>query len=150
VSHGFRRALALLLILGLLGSLLELMLFGHHEDLLQTIPLALIGVALVASAALSFRPGRGTIRAFRFAMALLIAGGLLGVGLHLRANLEFQTEIDPTLHGWTLVSKALHAKAPPALAPGMLAQLGLLGFILAQGHTVRQAATSDSIQETLR
>lgn len=150
MSPGFRRALALLLMLGLLGSLLELMLFRHHEDAVQVIPLALIGLALVASGALSFRPGRGTIRAFRLAMGLLIAGGLLGVGLHLRANLEFQTEIDPTLRGWALVSKALHAKAPPALAPGILAQLGLLGLILASGHTVRHAATSDSIQETLR
>lgn len=150
MSQGFRRALALLLLVGLLGSFLELMLFGHHEDALQVIPLALIGIALCASAALSFRPQRGTIRAFQLAMALLIVGGLLGVGLHLRANLEFQTEIDPSLRGWALVSKALHAKAPPALAPAMLAQLGLLGLILAQGHAIRHDPTLNSIQEKLR
>ena len=134
MSHGFRRALALLLILGLLGSFLELMLFAHHEDTLQMIPLVLIGTALCACAALSFHPGRATLRMFQLVMTLLIAGGLLGIGLHLRANLEFQTEIDPGLHGWTLLTKSLHAKAPPALAPAMLAWLGLLGLVLAQGH----------------
>jgi hypothetical protein len=123
--------------LGLFGSFGELLLFGHYEDALQTIPLLLIASGVCAVAAVSFQPRRGTIRVFQLVMALLIAGGLLGVGLHLRANLEFQTEIDPDLHGWPLYAKALHAKAPPALAPAMLAQLGLLGLVLAQGHTRR-------------
>jgi hypothetical protein len=150
MSHGFRRALALLLILGLVGSFLELKLFAHHEGALQMIPLVLIGIALCASATLSVRPGRATIRAFRVVMTLLIAGGLLGIGLHLRANLEFQTDIDPGLHGWALVSKSLHAKAPPALAPAILAWLGLLGLVLAQGHARHGKANTDLFQETLR
>ena len=141
MSHGIRRALALLLTLGLLGSFVELMLFGHYEDPWQVIPLVLIGTAAFALAAMSLQPGLGTIRVFRLVMALLILGGLLGVGLHLRANVEFQTEIDPGLRGWSLMSKALHAKAPPALAPAMLAQLGLLGLVLAQGQ-----ARQDKVQ----
>jgi hypothetical protein len=137
VSHGIRRALALLLTLGLLGTSLELILFEHHEDVVQTIPLALLVAAAGTLAAMLLHPGPATVGVFRAAMGLLVLGGLLGVGLHLRANLEFQAEVDPGLRGWALYVKALHAKAPPALAPAVLAQLGLLGLVLAHGHARR-------------
>ncbi len=57
--------------------------------------------------------------------------GLLGVVLHVRGNAEFQREMDPSLAGPTLWWKTLRAKAPPALAPGVLVQLGLLGLVYA-------------------
>jgi hypothetical protein len=36
--------------------------------------------------------------------------------------------IDPAMDGWTLTKKIFHAKAPPALAPGLMIQLGLIGL----------------------
>jgi hypothetical protein len=134
MNQGIRRALTLLLTLGLAGTFTELMLFNHHEDATQMIPLVLLGIAGCTFAAVTVQPGRFTLRAFQLVMCLLIVGGLLGVALHLRANVEFQTEVDPGLHGWALFSKALQAKAPPALAPASLAQLGLLGLVIAYGH----------------
>ena len=56
------------------------------------------------------------------------------MGLHLRASIEFQREIQPSLSTMALAMKAVRAKAPPALAPGALVQLGLLGLIYTFRH----------------
>ena len=66
---------------------------------------------------------------FRLSMLLLMFSGATGAVLHFRANSEFQLEMDPSIGGMALVSKVLHAKAPPTLAPGNLALLGLLGLV---------------------
>ena len=68
------------------------------------------------------------MRFFRVSMLLLIVSGALGAVLHYRANMEFKLEMDPSLNGWALFSSVIQAKAPPALAPGNMALLGLLGF----------------------
>ncbi|MBK9241167.1 MAG: hypothetical protein IPL75_13080 [Acidobacteria bacterium] len=62
-------------------------------------------------------------------MLLLMVAGATGSVLHYRANMEFQLEMDPTMGGMALLLKVLHAKAPPALAPGNMALLGLLGLV---------------------
>jgi hypothetical protein len=54
--------------------------------------------------------------------------------LHLRANMEFQLEMDATLKGLDLFKKSIVAKAPPALAPGSMAQLGLIGLAYTFKH----------------
>jgi hypothetical protein len=59
--------------------------------------------------------------------------GALGVFLHLRGNVEFALERDPSLSGVRLLWKALRG-ASPALAPGALAQLGLLGLLYGYKH----------------
>jgi uncharacterized membrane protein len=66
--------------------------------------------------------------ALQITMVLFIAAGLLGVVLHYQANVEFQREVDPSIAGWALLSKAMTAKTPPALAPGSMVQLGLIGL----------------------
>ncbi len=78
--------------------------------------------------------GRASVRALQFVMSLFVAAGLAGVALHFQSTLEFQREIDPSLAGFGLVLKALQAKAPPALAPGVMVQLGLLGLAFAYRH----------------
>jgi hypothetical protein len=54
--------------------------------------------------------------------------------LHLQANMEFQLELDATLSGWSLLKKSIVAKAPPALAPGAMMQLGLIGLAYTFKH----------------
>jgi hypothetical protein len=67
-------------------------------------------------------------------LVFLVIGGL-GVILHFRGNIEFAQERYPTLGGVKLMWKALRG-ATPALAPGALAQLGLLGLLYTYGHPV--------------
>jgi hypothetical protein len=54
--------------------------------------------------------------------------------LHFQVNMEFQIEMDPALSGWPLFQKAILAKTPPALAPGSMIQLGLIGLAYTFRH----------------
>ncbi len=62
------------------------------------------------------------------------APGIIGITLHYQANAEFQREIDPALGGLALFWKVVEATAPPALAPGVMVQLGLLGLVYTYKH----------------
>ncbi len=126
-----RSALAAILLLGLVGSGVELGLLEHYEEKTQLIPLVAIGATLVVLGWDWLAPSRRSQRSLQLVLCLLVVVGLLGVVLHVRGNAEFQREMDPSLAGWPLWWKTLRAKAPPALAPGVLAQLGLLGLLYA-------------------
>ena len=129
-----RRLLLGLLAFGLVGTATDLLLISHDEDLWQMIPLAVIGLALAATALLA-RTGADAgrammvVRLFRAVMLLLILTGGLGAVLHYRANMEFKLEMDPSLSGFALFSSVVTAKAPPAMAPATLVLLGLLGLV---------------------
>lgn len=131
-----RRLLLGLLAFGLVGTATDLLLIGHDEDALQVIPLAMIGLALVATAVLARTgPAAGreavAVRLFRAVMVVLIVTGGVGAVLHYRANMEFKLEMDPSLSGLALFASVVRAKAPPAMAPATLVLLGLLGLVAA-------------------
>jgi hypothetical protein len=126
-----RSALAAILFLGLVGSGAELWLLEHYEDASQLLPFGAIGLTLLALGWDWFAPGRRSQRSLQVVLSLLLVAGVAGVVLHVRGNAEFQREMDPSLAGWPLWWKTLRAKAPPALAPGVLAQLALLGLVYA-------------------
>jgi hypothetical protein len=125
-----QRFLGAILGLGMAGSLTELWLLGHVEDFNQWIPVALLAAGVVLLGWIAARPSRGAVRLWRALMALFVIAGLTGSVLHFRANLEFQLEVDPSLAGWALFWKAAYAKSPPALAPGVMVQFGLIGLAL--------------------
>ncbi len=129
-----RAFLSAILLFGLTGSGTELMLLNHHEDFKQTIPLGLIASALAALLWHALAPGRRSVRGLQVVMSLFIAAGAAGVFFHFQGTLEFQREIDPSLRGFEMVMKALRAKAPPALAPGVMIQLGLIGLAFTYRH----------------
>jgi hypothetical protein len=120
-------------LIGAAGLLAELALLEHYEDAKQMIPLALLGAALAAGVAVAARRGRGTVRVFQGIMALCVAAGALGVVLHYQGNVEFELERDGALGGLALFWEAVRG-ATPALAPGALAQLGLLGLAYTYRH----------------
>lgn len=132
-----RRWLAALLTLGLAGTSVELWLLGHHEEWRQWVPFAVSAVSLVALAATLWRPSPGTIAVHQGAMLVLVATGAAGVWFHYQGNLAFQLEMDPTQSGFPLMLKILHARTPPVLAPGIMAQLGLLGLVYTYRHPNR-------------
>lgn len=142
-----RRLFLALVLLGLAGMAAELVLLEHVESATQWIPLAVIAVGLAAGAAVAARPGRGTVRLFQGAMAACLAAGALGVYLHYRGNVAFEREMDDTLRGFALVWAALHG-ATPALAPGALAHLGLIGLATTYRHPALRRPSGASFQET--
>ena len=134
---GLRWLLLGLLTVGMAGTALDLVLLNHYEDAWQLPPLALMGVGFIAVAATAARPGAASLAALQGTMILFIVAGFAGLLLHYNGNREFQREIDPTLAGWPLFVKVVTAKAPPALAPASMIQLGLLGLLFAYKHPAR-------------
>lgn len=143
-----RRIILALLLLGLLGTGTELILLGHFENSRQLIPLALIAMGLVVLAWHVVDRGRASVRALRFTMILLVMGGLAGLVFHYRGNTEFQLEVNPSLRGLELFLKVMRAKAPPALAPGAMIHLGLLGLVNAYWHPALASPSSDTTTTT--
>jgi hypothetical protein len=134
------RALLLLLVhLGILGLLAELVLLEHTESFQQWIPLASLLAGLAAALAVAAKPSPGSLRIFRVVMALFVAAGLLGLWFHLQGNMEFELERNSSLAGFDLLWESLRG-ATPALAPGALAQLGLLGLAYTYRHPALAAA----------
>ena len=133
-EHSLRRWLLVLLAIGLIGTAVDLVLLDHYEDAWQMPPLVLTVGSLAIVFWAGLRGGAAAITTLRIAMVLCVASGLLGLALHYNGNREFQHEIDPSLAGWELFRKVVTAKAPPALAPAVMAQLGLLGLLYTYRH----------------
>ena len=136
-----RRLLLALVVLGLVGLGTELVLLAHYEDSAQLVPLFFIALTLVVIAGHVVVGGAGSILMLRVMMAFLVAAGVLGIVLHYRGSMEFQLEMDPTMSGWSLFAKVLQAKAPPTLAPGVMAQLGLFGLIYTYRHPAARSSS---------
>ena len=128
-----RRGLLLIFVLGTVGLGTELLLLGHFEEWRQQVPLVLLVLGLVLLAIRLFYPGAIILRLFRLTMLAFVLGGIVGLWFHLSSNMEFELEMYPTLTGLELLSKALGG-AMPALAPGALVQLGLIGFLYTYQH----------------
>jgi hypothetical protein len=119
---------------GLAGIATELVFLEHYEDTAMLVPLGAIALALAAIVWHVLAGTAGTLWLLRAVMAALVIVGVVGVVLHYRGSLEFQVDMDPTLSASQLFWKVMHMKAPPTLAPGVLAQMGLLGLISTYRH----------------
>jgi hypothetical protein len=141
-SSRLRGILLAIVAVGAIGLLLELSLLDHRDSATQWIPFFVLAAVIIATAVVWRRPSAKTLRVFQIAMALAFVTGLLGVVLHFRGNVEFETEHDPAIHGQRLTWEALRG-ATPALAPGALVQLALVGFAFAYRHPARNTVISD-------
>lgn len=143
---GVRRFLLFTLIAGIVGMSLELLFIGHVEDRLQLVPLVLLPAGLSALVWHALRPSRASTQGVRLLMALFVASGLLGIGLHYRGNHEFELEMYPSMAGMELVRATLTG-ATPVLAPGSMALLGLVGLAAVHGVSYGPQNRSDIIEE---
>lgn len=141
-----RAILVAVLILGIVGSAVELVLLEHMEDVWQLVPLCALGAGLVSAMAAAVRPGRLTLRVHQIVMAAFIVSGAMGVYLHYRGNVEFELEMSPSMRGLELFWKSLKG-ATPALAPGVMAQLGLLGLAYTYRHPGLRALARERTEE---
>jgi hypothetical protein len=136
-DSGGRLRLILLAVLGfgIIGMIVELLLLGHTEETPQWVPLLTLGLGLIAAIALAVRPSPATVRIFRVVMVLFIVAALAGLYFHYTGNAEFELEMYPSMRGMELFRESMTG-ATPALAPGMLGQLGLLGLAITWKHPV--------------
>jgi hypothetical protein len=112
-----RRTLLALLTLGTAAMIVELLLLGHYQDSNQMIPLAVGLAALFVIGAVAWSGGIVALRALQFTMLVYIGCGVVGATLHFVGD-----------------------KDAPALAPGLMVQLGLLGLLFTYRHP---ASTTD-------
>lgn len=145
VSARLRRALLVILALGLVGTAAELLLLGHYEDAWQVVPVALLPLSLAALVWRGTSSGGAARAAFRGAMGLCLLAGLVGTFLHYRGNAEFELEMAPDITGWPLFAEAMTG-ATPALAPGAMILFGLIGLAteLAAGPTRPHTQAEDT------
>lgn len=133
MSETWRRLALYLLLLSTVGIATELVLLEHYADPWQWAPLALLGLGLVSAGALALGATRARVRTLQAVMAAQVLTAALGIFLHLRSNVEFELELRPSIGGTQLVVETLRG-AIPALAPGAMAQLGLLGLLFCFRH----------------
>ena len=122
-SYAFAQFIFLLLHLGLI---IELMLIGHYESFWQYLPLVSLILGLI-----SVRFNSSSLHLVKFIYILIILTGLLGVFLHLKNNWEFELEMYADISMIELIRRSFTG-AVPALAPGSLVPIGLMGFLLIQ------------------
>lgn len=123
-----RRLLLLLMLASLPGIALELLLLEHFDDPWQFTPYVIITLSLIALVWHALRPGKSSFRFLRVTMALSVLSGALGIVLHIKGNIEFELEMTPGATGFPLFKEAMMG-ATPALAPGTMMLLGVLGLL---------------------
>lgn len=141
MHQSLRQLLLAIVFIGIVGLEVELALLRHADSATQWIPHVALLIGLLATAAVYFRPAPATLKLFRAIMLAFLVVGALGVFLHLKGNVEFALERDPSLTGLSLIWKALRG-ATPALAPGALAQVSLLGLLYTYRHPALGGASS--------
>ena len=74
-------------------------------------------------------------------LVLAIATGVVGIWLHFAGNRAFEVEMDASQSGWLLAWHSLRG-ATPALAPGAMVQLGLIGLLYTWRHPALTTRTT--------
>jgi hypothetical protein len=119
------------IVLGLVGTMTELILLEHDEQALQFVPLILMVLGAAVLAWYATAKSTASLRTLQIVMGLFVLSGFAGMAAHFNGSAEYQLELNPDLGTWELLDKIVHAKAPPLLAPGMMMQMGLLGLAYA-------------------
>ena len=128
------RALILaVLLIGMLGTLAELYLLEHTEDWWQLAPMYLLAAGPFAVAWSMLEPAPASLRSLQALMLLYVLAGVIGTYQHYTGNAEFELEMYPSRAGFELFWESLKG-ATPALAPGTMTMLGLLGLASSFRH----------------
>jgi len=147
VQRSWRTLVLAILLVGLTGTLIELLLLGHYEDNWQLIPLALIGALLMALAFHALVASRRTVQATRAVAVLVCISAAVGIYLHYQANVEWELETTPDMHGLELFREVITG-ALPLLAPGAMLQFGLLALLWTYRHPLLASSAFGDVPTT--
>lgn len=127
-------------VVGVVGTSVELVLIEHYEELWQLAPLLIMLASLLALGWYGVARSAAAVRAFRLVLALFVVAAGVGIVLHYQGNVEFELERAPSLGGLALVWEAVRG-ATPALAPGAMLQLALVGLAWSFRHPALERRT---------
>lgn len=142
-----RTGLLLMLLMGVVGTQIELLLLKHTDGIWQLTPLLLNGATLMALAWYGMARSGKALRAVQLVMGLCLISGGVGVIQHYRANVGYAQESDPSLGGTDLYKEAVMGSTP-TLAPGTMVQLGLIGLAFVFRHPRLRGHSRDEDQST--
>src|ERR1700674_1748911 len=89
VVEMFRQWILGILVLGLVGTVTELILLEHYEQPLQFVPLVLIAAAVAAVIWHVMRRHTASLHALQIVMALFVLAGFAGVAAHFHGSAEY-------------------------------------------------------------
>ncbi len=138
-----RQALLFILVLGNVGVAAELLLLKHTDGFWQLIPFALIGMTLLVTAWYGLSRSRSSLRTLRVILVFCFVSGGVGVVQHFRGNLVYAAESNPSISGRELYLEAIMGSTP-ALAPGTMVLLALIGLAFVFRHPVFRGETRES------
>lgn len=138
-----RQWLMAVLVLGLVGTEIELLLLEHYDEPWQLVPVGLIALALGVLGWHWAHPTAARARALQTIMMLFVVSSGLGLWQHFRGAAAFQLELNPAIGRWELIRKTMRVKDPPVLAPGVMLQLGLIGLAYVYACRERGAGVSE-------
>lgn len=118
-----------------LTTALELYLAEHFRSYVQLIPFVLAGLGFVGVLVVLIKANKGTLRALRIIMMIVVLGSLFGIFEHTKHNFEFHLEIRPNAQA-SDVSFAAVRGPNPLLAPSILAFAGVLALLATYYHPV--------------
>ncbi len=125
MNKKYRLAIPIFLFLHI-GLFLELVLIGHYESFWQYLPLISLSLGLGSLFLI-----KRSLVLVKFFYLIIIISGVLGVFLHLKSNWEFELEMYPDISVKQLLMESLTGSIP-ALAPGTLIPIGLMGYHILQ------------------
>ena len=97
ILRGF---LVAVLLLGLLGTVVELVFLEHYEEPLQFVPLVLIVIAFVVVGWHLATYSAASLSVLVAVMTLFVLAGFLGMAAHFNGSAEYQLELDPSIGTW--------------------------------------------------
>lgn len=128
-----RRAMLAILVVGLVGTEVELFLLKHTDGFWQLVPVALVGATLLVALWCAVSAGPAPLRLLQLMMGVFLLAGITGVVQHFLGNIIYERESNPGLAGLELYKGATMG-ATPLLAPGIMLQMGLVGLLYAFRH----------------
>ncbi|MBC8087755.1 MAG: hypothetical protein H7Z40_10855 [Phycisphaerae bacterium] len=143
-----RKGLLLILLLGVVGTQIELLLLKHTDGIWQLAPLLLNSLTLAALAWYGLARSALSLRALQLVLGLCLASGGVGVIQHFLANIEYAQESDPSLGGSALYKEAVMGSTP-TLAPGTMVQLALIGLAFVFRHPGLRSLSPEEHQSTI-
>lgn len=111
----------------LVGTVLELFLLSHYEDVFQLIPILCIAFVMITALLLVFYRTKWIKNGFKGILLITAMSGIYGAYLHLSENFEFEMEMQPTATNLDLFLESFSG-ALPALAPLSMIVLALIGY----------------------
>ena len=96
-KYSLKHVIVLAFLFMMIGTLLELYLLNHYENILQLIPVLCIAIALINSIFIYFRRSKASNNIFKIVLFLTSISGISGVFFHLQANYGFEQDMLPEL-----------------------------------------------------